>query len=498
MSAVAKTTLPRLRADFLIGGRWVEAVSGERREILDPATGEVVGDTAYGDSRDADRALAAATQAFVGWSRTPVAERARILERGAALLRERLEPIAVALTREQGKPLPDSRKELRFAADVFSYYAELAKHRADEWRPTSRPEMRSLVIRQPLGVVVAIVPWNFPVDLFSWKAAPALAAGCTVVVKPAPETPLATAAAIQCFMDAGLPEGVLNYVVGPVETLGETLVTDPRSRMIAFTGSTASGRRIMALASTHVKRLNLELGGHTPMIILEDADLDATIPAAVRRSFSNMGQICNAVNRLYVARTLADEFQKRFVEATTRLKLGPGLEPGVEYGPMINEKQVARTEAHVEDAVGRGARLLWGGGRPDGDRFEKGHFYEPTVLADVPDEAKTMREETFGPVAPIASFASLDEVIRRANSTEYGLVAYVFGKDLGRALLIAEQLEFGGVGINVNDVTELASPFGGWKESGIGREMGPEGLEAYLEPKHIRMRLGAMIDPGAT
>ena len=490
MSAAVKPTLPRLRADFLIGGRWVEAASGERREILDPATSDVVGDTAYGDARDADLALDAATQAFSGWSRTPVAQRASILARGADLLRERLEPIAVALTREQGKPLPDSRKELRFTADVFTYYAELAKHRADEWRPASSPQMRSLVIRQPLGVVVAIVPWNFPVDLFSWKAAPALAAGCTVIVKPAPETPLATAAAIQCFLDAGLPDGVLNYVVGPVETLGETLVSDPRSRMIAFTGSTASGRRIMALASAHVKRLNLELGGHTPMIILDDADLNATIPAAVRRSFSNMGQICNAVNRLYVARPLADEFAERFVDATTRLKLGPGLEPGVEYGPMINEKQVARTASHVEDAVGRGARLLWGGARPDGDRFAKGHFYQPTVLADVPDEAKTMREETFGPVAPIASFASLDEVVRRANSTEYGLVAYVFGKDLGQALQIAEQLEFGGVGINVNDVTELASPFGGWKESGIGREMGPEGLEAYLEPKHIRIRLG--------
>src|SRR2546426_10614499 len=274
MSAVAKSALPRLRADFLIGGRWVEAVSGERREILDPATGKSGGAPAWGEGGRAARGRAAATQAFPGWSRTPVAQRASILARGADLLRERLEPIAVALTREQGKPLPDSRKELRFTADVFSYYAELAKHRADEWRPASSPQIRSLVIRQPLGVVVAIVPWNFPVDLFSWKAAPALAAGCTVIVKPAPETPLATAAAIQCFLDAGLPDGVLNYVVGPVETLGATLVTDPRSRMIAFTGSTASGRRIMALASSHGKRLNLELGGHPPVIILDDGDLE--------------------------------------------------------------------------------------------------------------------------------------------------------------------------------------------------------------------------------
>ncbi len=490
MSAIVPAILSRLHTDLLIGGRWVEAVSGERREIHDPASGEIVGDFAYGDATDADRALAAASAAFRGWSRTPVAERARILQRGADLLRERLESIAVTLTREQGKPLPDSRKELRFTADVFNYYAEVAKHRVDEWRPTSLPEMRSLVIRQPLGVVVAIVPWNFPVDLFSWKAAPALAAGCTVVCKPAPETPLATAQAIQCFLDAGIPDGVLNYVVGPVETLGEALITDPRSRMIAFTGSTASGRRIMALASQHVKRLNLELGGHTPMIILDDADMETAIPAAVRRSFSNMGQICNAINRLYVAREVVEEFEKRFVEVTSQLKLGPGLEPGVEYGPMINEKQVQRTESHVEDAVERGARLLWGGRRLDGERFARGHFYQPTVLADVPDEARTMHEETFGPVAPIAAFEGLEEVVRRANSTEYGLVAYVFGKDVGKAMLVAEQLEFGGVGINVNDVTELGAPFGGWKESGIGRELGPEGLEAYLEPKHIRIRLG--------
>src|SRR5437870_13294092 len=430
LSSLAKATLHRPRADILIGGRWVEAVSGERREILDPATGEIVGDTAFGDSRDADRALAAATQAFSGWSRTPVPQRASILARGADLLRERLEPIAVALTREQGKPLPDSRKELAFTADVFTYYAELARHRADEWRPASSPQMRSLVIRQPLGVVVAIVPWNFPVDLFSWKAAPALAAGCTVIVKPAPETPLATAAAIQCFLDAGLPDGVLNYVVGPVETLGETLVSDPRSRMIAFTGSTASGRRIMALASGHVKRLNLELGGHTPLIVLDDADLETAVPAAVRRSFSNMGQICNAVNRLYVASSVVNDFKERFVDLTSRLKLGPGLDPGVEYGPMINDKQLERTRAHVQDAVARGAQLLWGGHQPEGEAFRRGHFYLPTVLSGVPDDARAMREETFGPVAPIAAFDTLADVVRRANSTEYGLVAYVFGRDL--------------------------------------------------------------------
>jgi succinate-semialdehyde dehydrogenase/glutarate-semialdehyde dehydrogenase len=493
MSAVEQAPLPMLHSQLLIGGRWVEAAAGARSTIHDPATGEPVGDVAFGDATDADRALAAATTSFPAWSRTPVAERSRILHRSAELLRERLEPMAVTLTREQGKPLPDSRKELRFTAQVFDYYADIAAHRFDEWRPSALPEMRSLVIRQPVGVVVAIVPWNFPVDLFSWKVAPALAGGCTVICKPAPETPLATAQAVQCLLDAGLPDGVLNFVVGPVETLGEALITDPRSRMIAFTGSTASGRRIMALASAHVKRLNLELGGHTPLIVLDDADLDMTIPAAVRRSFSNMGQICNSVNRLYVAEKVVDEFEERFVDATSRLKLGPGLEPGVEYGPMINDRQVERTRAHVEDAVGRGARLLWGGHPPEEERFRRGHFYLPTVLSGVPDEARAMREETFGPVAPIAPFETLDEVVRRANSTEYGLVAYVFGRDVAKALLVAERLEFGGVGINVNDVTELESPFGGWKESGIGREMGREGLEAYLEPKHIRIRVGSEL-----
>jgi len=490
MTALARSTLPRLSADLLIDGKWVEAVAGLRRDIRDPATGELVGDVAFGDQRDAGLALAAADNAFPMWSRTPVGERSVILHRAAQLLRERIEPMATALTREQGKPLPDSRKELRFTAQVFDYYAEVAAHRADEWRPASLPDMRSLVIRQPVGVVVAIVPWNFPVDLFSWKVAPALAAGCTVVCKPAPETPLATAQAVQCLLDAGLPDGVLNYVVGPVETLGQALVVDARSRMIAFTGSTASGRRIMALASAHVKRLNLELGGHTPMIVLDDADLDTTIPAAVRRSFSNMGQICNAVNRLYVAERVVDEFEERFVEATSRLKLGPGLEAGVEYGPMISGKQVERTREHVKDAMERGARLLWGGRAPDEERLHNGHFYLPTVLSDVPDDARAMREETFGPVAPIAPFETLDDVVRRANGTEYGLVAYVFGSDLAKALRVAERLEFGGVGINVNDVTELESPFGGWKESGVGREMGREGLEAYLETKHIRIRVG--------
>lgn len=485
------TGLTRLRADMLIAGSWVPATGGRRHEVHDPATGEVVGDVAYGDEQDADRALEAASRAFAEWSRTAAHDRARVLHRGADLIRERIESIATALTREQGKPLADSRKEIAFAAKVFDYYAELALNRVDEWRRASASDLRSLVIRQPVGVVVAIMPWNYPVDLFSWKVAPALAAGCTVVCKPALQTPLATAQTAACLVDADLPAGVINYVVGPHGSLGERLVTDPRSRMVALTGSTETGRRMMVLASSHIKRLNLELGGQSPLIVLDDADLHAAVPAAVRRSFSNMGQICIAVNRLYVAEPLVEEFVDLFTASTRGLRLGHGLDPEVEYGPLIDDKQVSRTQRHIDDALARGAQLLYGGAKPQGPQYEHGSFYLPTVLAGVPDGALCMREETFGPVAPITTFNNLDDLIGRANSTPYGLAAYIYGQDLDRALTIAERLEFGGVGINVNDVTELESPFGGWKESGLGRELGREGLEAYLEPKHIRIRTKA-------
>lgn len=349
-----------LRADFMIGGRWVEAVDGRRVKIKDPATGEVIGDAAFGAAEDASRALAAAAQAFPAWSATPAEERARILRRGADLIRQRRHEIASALTREQGKPLADSLKEIDFGAQVFDFYAGLVTCRSDDWRPSSAPDIRSLVVRQPIGVVVAITPWNYPVDLFAWKAAPALAAGCTVVCKPAPQTPLATAQAVACLANAGLPPGVLNYVLGPNDTVGETLITDPRSRMIALTGSTATGRRVMALAAAGIKRLNLELGGQTPLIVLDDADLGATVPAAIRRSYSNMGQICIAVNRIYVSQGVADEFTDRFVQTASSLRLGHGLDPHVEYGPLIDETQVARVQEHVDDALSRGAHLPWG------------------------------------------------------------------------------------------------------------------------------------------
>jgi acyl-CoA reductase-like NAD-dependent aldehyde dehydrogenase len=475
---------------LFVAGEWRESTSGGRIEIRDPASGELVGEAALGTRADARAALEAAQAAFRAWAETPAQERAELMHRAAGLLRQRIWDIARVLTLEQGKPLLDSHKEIAFSADVFDYYADEALRLGGEWRPASGPRIRSLVLRQPVGVVVAIVPWNYPIDLLSWKLAPALAAGCTVVAKPATGTPLATAHVIRCFEEAGVPPGVANLVIGPGGEVGDELVENPISRAIKITGSTATGRRVMQLASRHIKRLTLELGGQTPLIVLDDADLDAVVPAAVRRSYSNMGQICISVNRVFVARPIESDFLGAFAEQARQLRLGHGLDPAVEYGPLFDEATRERTSGHVHDALARGARVVTGGRVPPGADYERGWFYEPTLIADASPEMLVMQEETFGPVAAVRRVNSDAEAIELANATPYGLAAYVFGRDFERCLRIAERLEAGGVGVNVNDVTELQAPFGGWKESGLGRELGPEGLAACLEPKHIRIGLG--------
>jgi succinate-semialdehyde dehydrogenase / glutarate-semialdehyde dehydrogenase len=486
-SGPAKVILPRHDIKLFIDGRWVEAAAGERFEVNDPGNGELVGTSALGRKADAGLALEAAHRAFEGWSRSSAFERAKILRRAAEFIRERVEQIAVTLTREQGKPVPDSRKEILFGADVIEYYAEEGKRVRGEWVTPVSTHTRSLVIHQPVGVVVAIVPWNYPVDLLAWKIGPALAAGCTVVAKPPLETPLAVAQVIQCFADAGLPTGVLNMVTGDGPEVGEELVVHPLSRKISLTGSTATGRRVMQLAAAGMKRLTLELGGHAPIIICADADLELAAAATGRRSFSNMGQICISVNRVYVQQEIAEEFTRRLVDFARNSRLGYGLDEGVEYGPMLNEKGRRHTQAQIQDALDQGATLLYGGSVPAEDRFSKGYYYLPSVLTGVTPAMKMMQEETFGPVAPVATFQTLDEALAQANSTPYGLAAYVYTRDLNRALYAAERLEAGGIGININDVTELGAPFGGWKESGFGRELGPEGLQACLETKHIRI-----------
>jgi succinate-semialdehyde dehydrogenase/glutarate-semialdehyde dehydrogenase len=467
----------------------MEGFSGERALIHNPATGEPVAEVPIGGREEARMALEAAQRAFPEWASTSAETRAALLHQAAALMRERVEELSRWLTLEQGKPIRDSRKEILMAAEVFDYYAEEGKRIFGEWIPTGSQHIRSWVIRQPIGVAAVIAPWNYPVELLAWKIAPALAAGCTVVAKPASAAPIAASEMIRALHDAGLPPGTINLVLGPGRTVGAELVENPISRKIAFTGETETGRWIMEKAAHHIKRVSLELGGQSPMIVCRDADLEKAVAAAVRRAFSNMGQICISVNRIYVAEEIAEVFIKKFVERTRSLRIGNGLDPDVELGPMFSEEVRQKTRDHIADAVSKGARVLYGGHEPDGEEFARGYFFLPTVLVDVDHSMRVMREETFGPVAPIMRFRTIDEAIALANDSPYGLAAYVFTRDLTTAFYVAERLEAGGVGVNINDVTELQAPFGGWKESGLGRELGRWGLESYLELKHIRLAL---------
>lgn len=477
------------RIQMLIGGEWLDAFSGDHAVIRNPATGDPVAEVPIGGREEARMALEVAQRAFPSWAGTPAEKRAVLLHRAADLLRERLEEISRWLTMEQGKPIRDAQKEVALAAQVFDYYAEEGKRILGEWIPTSSSHIRSLVIRQPVGVAAVIAPWNYPVELLAWKIAPALAAGCAVVAKPASAAPVAATEMIRALHDAGFPPGTVNLVLGPGRTVGAELVENPIARKIAFTGETETGRWIMERAARSIKRVSLELGGQSPMIVCRDADLEKAVVAGVRRAFSNMGQICISVNRIYVAEEIADAFIARFVERARSLRIGNGLDPEVELGPMFNEEVRQRTREHIADAVSKGARVLCGGREPEGEAFRRGYFFLPTVLVEVNHSMRVMREETFGPVAPIMRFRDLEEAIALANDSPYGLAAYVFTRDLSAAFYVAERLESGGVGVNINDVTELQAPFGGWKESGLGRELGRWGLESYLELKHIRIAL---------
>lgn len=473
---------------LLIDGEWVESGSGEYFEVINPANREVVAECALGGEEETQNALLAAQRAFPDWSRTPAKERAQRMHAAADLFRERLEEIADLLTREQGKPLQDSRKELRFSAEVIDYYAEegrrlYGKHFVGDGAPT-----HSFTLKQPVGVVAAITPWNFPVDLLSWKIGPGLAVGCTFVVKPPSEAPLSVMEFLRCFQEAGIPPGVINAVTGQGSTVGSELVCNPLSRKIAFTGSTETGLWIAQEAAKHLKHVTLELGGSAPFLVCRDADLEHAVSQALRRSFSHTGQICISVNRIFVHEERRREFTELFVERASRLRVANGLAvPDADMGPMINEGARKRVRQHVSDAVEKGAKVLTGGKEPEGAEFSEGFFYLPTVLTEVDLNMRVMQEETFGPVAPITPFRDLDEGIELANRSPYGLAAYVFTQDLDNAMLAAERLDAGGVGVNINDITDIRGPFGGTKMSGMGRELGEPGLDSYLEWKHVRV-----------
>lgn len=477
---------------LLINGEWVGSADGATMPVINPANGETVATIAQATRADVQRALEAAHAAFPGWAGMPARERARIMHAAMTIFRQRLDEVNRLLTLEHGKPLRDSDKENRYSADVIDFYADEGRrlegtHFAGDLGPT-----HSFVWRQPIGVVAAITPWNFPVDLLAWKLGPGLAAGCTFVIKPPSEAPLAATAFVRTFVEAGLPPGVINLVTGPGRVVGAELVTNPLSRKIAFTGSTATGLWIAEQAARQLKAVTLELGGSAPFVVCDDADLDLAVPEALRRAYSHTGQICISVNRIYVQRGVYDEFVARFTEAARRLRVtADGIaEPDADMGPLINAEGLQTVREHVEDAVKRGAQVLTGGAAPEGPQYARGYFYLPTVLVDVRREMRVMREETFGPVAPIARFDTLEEGIAMANDSPYGLAAYVYTRDLDRAFYAAKHLQAGGVGININDITDIRGPFGGMKQSGIGRELGQPGLESYLEVKHVRLRYG--------
>ncbi len=478
---------------LFIGGVWQDAADGNRISINDPATGELVGSSALASRRDVDRAVAAASAALPGWAALHADERAKIMHRAAELITERVDAIAETLTREQGKPVPDAKKEILFGVEVIHFYAEEGRRLGGSIRPASRADIRNLVTTAPVGVVGGIIPWNYPVDLYAWKVAPVLAAGCTLVAKPPHETPLAIGMVVQCFADAGLPGGVLNDIPGTGPEVGAALAEHAGIRMITATASVPAGQSIMRAAAGNLKRLSLELGGQCPFIVLDDADPAEAAVAAARRSFSNMGQICIAVNRILVSKGIHERFVEALVEETRKIRLGHGVDPGVLYGPVLHEGVRSRVTEHVSDAVRRGGKLLVGGAVPKGAEYERGFFFEPAVIDDVPDAALALTEETFGPLAAIRIVEHDEEALQVANSLPFGLAAYVYSGDLERGWMLAERIEAGAVGVNVNDTSELHAPFGGWKMSGIGRELGREGIDAFREVKHIKLRVRSVL-----
>lgn len=472
-----------------IDGQWVESVSGEEFPVVNPATLEVVGHVPSGNQEDVNQAVAAAHRVFSSWSKTTSLERSNLLYRAFEILLERTNEIAKILTLEQGKPLAEALGEVKFAAEYLRWYAEEARRIYGDTIPASATHKRIMVIRQPVGVVAAITPWNFPAQMVTRKIAPALAAGCTVVLKPSEYTPLTAIALFSVFEAAGFPAGVVNLVsTSPGDVFGDAILADSRVRKITFTGSTRVGKYLMKGAAEQVKRVSMELGGNAPFVVFEDADLDAAVEGCVVSKFRNAGQTCVCANRVYVHQRVIDEFTHKLKNRVERMKVGNGLEADVEVGPVIHADALNRIQAQVDEAVKHGARVVLGGG-PVTPSGLKGAFFAPTILTQVSDTMRVCQEETFGPVAPMIPFTSEEQVVAMANRVEYGLAAYVFTRDLDRALRLGEALEYGIVGLNDPLPGVVQAPFGGWKSSGIGAEGGYYGLESFLEYKYMSIGL---------
>ena len=479
-----------LRPQGYVGGRWVDAHGGAVVEVMNPATGECLGTVPDMGARETREAIEAAHGAFGGWAVRTGKERAGILRRWYELLLVHQEDLARLMTAEQGKPLGESRGEIAYAASFIEWFAEEGKRVYGEVIPGHQGDKRLLVLRQPVGVVGAITPWNFPAAMITRKAAPALAAGCTVVCKPAIQTPYSALALAELAERAGVPAGVFNVVTGrDAAGIGGELSGDGRVRKLSFTGSTAVGKRLMAQCAGTVKKVSLELGGNAPFIVFEDADLDAAVAGAMASKYRNAGQTCVCANRLLVHSGVYEAFAGKLVEAVSKLRVGDGLAGPTEQGPLIDEKAVAKVERHIADALAQGARVALGGKR----HALGGTFFEPTVLTGVKAGMEIAREETFGPVAPLFRFESEGEAVRMANDTEFGLAAYFYTRDLSRAWRVAEALEYGIVGLNTGLISTELAPFGGIKESGIGREGSRHGILDYTEIKYVCMD----VSPGA-
>jgi succinate-semialdehyde dehydrogenase/glutarate-semialdehyde dehydrogenase len=469
-----------LRHHAFINGAWVSAQSGQTFSVTNPANGEVLAAVADCGAGETELAIEAASNAWPEWRAKTAAARAAILRRWNDLILENVEDLAMLMTLEQGKPLAESRGEVRYGASFIEWFAAEGQRAYGDIIPPHAPGLRLLVTKQPVGVVAAITPWNFPNAMITRKVAPALAAGCTVVLKPSEETPLSALALAELAQRAGFPAGVFNLITGTdAPTIGKVLTDSSFVRKLSFTGSTAVGKLLMRQCAGTVKKISLELGGNAPFIVFNDADLDAAVEGAIISKYRNAGQTCVCANRIYVQSGVYEAFLEKFTAAVQKQKVGAGIDQGVQIGPLINEKALGKVQRLVQDAAQKGARVLAGG------KAMEGTFYSPTVLADVTSGMDIMHEEIFGPVAPVIRFETEDEVIQMANDTPYGLAAYFYGRDIGRVFRVAEALEYGMVGVNTGIVATAIAPFGGVKESGIGREGSKYGIEEFLEVKYI-------------
>ena len=477
-----------VKKQLYIGGEWRDAAGGDTLAVEDPSTGEDLCQVADAQPEDSLAALDAAAEAQKGWAKHPPRERGEILRRAFEKITERMEELAVLMTLEMGKPLADSKAEITYAAEFFRWYSEQAVRIGGSYAISPDGAQRIITMKQPVGPCLMITPWNFPMAMGTRKIGPAVAAGCTMVMKPAKQTPLTMLALAEILEESGLPAGVLNVVVGSSSSdVIAPIISDPRLRKLTFTGSTPVGRQLMEQASQNLLKVSMELGGNAPFLVFDDADVDTAINGALVAKMRNVGEACTAANRFHVADSMADQFAEKLAEKMSAMKVARGTEEGTQVGPLIDDDQRGKVAELVEDAIGKGAKAVVGAQKLEGN----GYFYQPTVLNDVPKEADLRYEEIFGPVAPVFSFDSEEEAIAAANDTEYGLVAYVYTRDFNRAVRVIERLQTGMVGLNQGMVSNAAAPFGGIKQSGFGREGGLEGIEEYLETKYVAVNLPA-------